>query len=282
MRRLVAIPVKTSVVVALLLVGAIYVAAEAREAVLRRQEQELAKIENSAVPSQQSTFSQSEGITGDATTPESVAPQQTPAATSKTSEEVAAERQASQLPEQNPAVKSDGHMRQIVISIPDRRLALLEDGQIVKIYPIAVGARGTPSPEGEFRVINHAMNPTYRHDGKEIAPGKDNPLGSRWMGLSLKGYGIHGTNMPRSIGKAVSHGCFRMAKDDVEDLYSRVQVGDAVTIRRQRDTTIAQIFTPATTGSAPVLAVKTRNNGEIQVASAVSGTNVEKAETEQR
>ena len=280
MRRLVAIPVKTSVVIALLLVGAVYVAAEAREAVLRRQQQELAKIENSAVPSQQSTFSQSTGIS-DAITPVSPAPQQTPSATStSSSDEVVAERQASQLPAQKPAVKSGGHTRQIVISIPDRRLALLEDGQIVKIYPIAVGARGTPSPEGDFQVINHAKNPTYRHNGKEIAPGKDNPLGSRWMGLSLKGYGIHGTNVPSSIGKAASHGCFRMAKNEVEDLYSRVQVGDAVTIHRQRDELIAQVFEPASAGNAPVLAAKTPNNSELQVASA-SAASPASTETQQ-
>src|SRR5262249_55267219 len=102
------------------------------------------------------------------------------------------------------------HKRQIVISIADRKLAILEDGRLVKTYPIAVGTHDTPSPDGDFVIINHAKDPVYRHADKEIAPGKDNPLGSRWMGLSLKGYGIHGTNVQSSVGKAASHGCFRM------------------------------------------------------------------------
>lgn len=68
----------------------------------------------------------------------------------------------------------------------------------------------------------------------------------------MKGYGIHGTNVQSSVGKAASHGCFRMRKEDVEELYTLVQVGDNVTVRRERDSTIAQIFdapvnTPALT-----------------------------------
>src|SRR6202042_2788768 len=70
--------------------------------------------------------------------------------------------------------------RQIVISIADRQLAVLDNGRLLKIYPIAVGAHSTPSPDGDFVIINHAKDPTYRHADMEIGPGKDNPLGSRW------------------------------------------------------------------------------------------------------
>ena len=62
------------------------------------------------------------------------------------------------------------------------------------------------------------------------------------MGLDTKGYGIHGTNAPSSIGKAASHGCIRMAKRDLEELFSMVKVGDAVEIRGERDQEMAQIF----------------------------------------
>jgi lipoprotein-anchoring transpeptidase ErfK/SrfK len=159
------------------------------------------------------------------------------------------------------------HKHLIVISITDRKLALLEDGHLVKTYPIAVGAQDTPSPDGDFMIINHAVDPVYRHGDKEIAPGKDNPLGSRWMGLSLKGYGIHGTNVQSSVGKAASHGCFRMRKRDVEELYTLVQVGDAVTIRRERDAMIAQVFA-APAAPAATLAAQAANPGEVQVAAA--------------
>lgn len=165
---------------------------------------------------------------------------------------------------------------QIVISIADRQLAVLDNGQVLKTYPIAVGSRRTPSPDGDFVIVNHAKAPTYRHGEKEIAPGKDNPLGTRWMGLSLKGYGIHGTNVQSSIGKAASHGCFRMRKQDVEELYTLVQVGDTVTVRRERDAMIAKIFA-APTSVPPAVTLAAATNSEIQ-APASSTTTVEATE----
>jgi lipoprotein-anchoring transpeptidase ErfK/SrfK len=130
--------------------------------------------------------------------------------------------------------------RVLVISIPDRKLAVIEDGTVKKVYPVAVGKDATPSPTGVFFVVDRVTDPTYYHAGTVVPPGPRNPLGARWMGLSQRGYGIHGTNAPHSIGKAASHGCVRMAKDDLQELFSRAQVGDMVLIRRERDT--AQIF----------------------------------------
>src|SRR6266851_2776983 len=242
MRRHTAIPVKTSAVAVLIMAGAGYMAAEARQSVIRKQQLEIARIETSAV----SPINQVPAIAQPA--PKVLVVASAPAIEKRPqSDELAAERQAASMPAQKPVSGTDSHRRQIVISIRDRRLALMEDGKLVKAYPIAVGARVSPSPDGEFAVINHAKHPTYRHGDKEILPGKDNPLGTRWIGLSLKGYGIHGTNVPSSIGKAASHGCFRMGQADVEDLYSRVQVGDNVTVRRERDELTARIFAaPAT------------------------------------
>src|SRR5438045_2012024 len=81
--------------------------------------------------------------------------------------------------------------RQVIVSIPDRKLVLVEDGRIVRVYPVAVGASVTPSPAGSFQVINRVIDPTYYHAGKVVPPGSSNPLGNRWLGLSKKGYGIH-------------------------------------------------------------------------------------------
>ena len=75
-----------------------------------------------------------------------------------------------------------------------------------------------------------------------IPSGKDNPVGTRWVGLSRKGYGIHGTNAPRSVGHAASHGCIRLRNRDIEKLFTMVQVGDVVQIRGERDEQVAQIF----------------------------------------
>ena len=132
--------------------------------------------------------------------------------------------------------------RQVLVSIPDRKLAVLEDGLVLRVFPVAVGAAESPSPDGEFQIINRLSNPTYYHPGKVIPAGPANPLGSRWIGLNLKGYGIHGTNVPRSIGKAASHGCIRMAKRDLEQFFEMVSVGDAVVIRAEADAQTAEIF----------------------------------------
>lgn len=154
--------------------------------------------------------------------------------------------------------------RRIVISIPDRKLALIEDGRVVKLYPVAVGAKVSPSPTGEFKVANRIPDPTYYAPGKVVGPGPENPLGTRWIGLSLKGFGIHGTNEPRSIGRRASHGCIRMHREDVEELFELVRAGDVVELHGRRTGELAAIFaapqapttggTPAQPAALPVIA----------------------------
>jgi hypothetical protein len=140
-----------------------------------------------------------------------------------------------------PTVPMPAH-RTLVISVADRKLALVEDGRVAKVYAIAVGKQTTPSPTGELRIVNKVISPTYYRRGVVIGPGKSNPLGPRWIGLSLPGYGIHGTNEPHSIGKAASHGCFRMRAAEVEELFTLVQVGDAVEIHRSRDEVVSRFL----------------------------------------
>lgn len=125
-------------------------------------------------------------------------------------------------------VFAEGSTRRLIVSIPDRKIVLMEDGHVVKVYPIAVGKNSTPSPNGSFHIASRVVKPTWYKPGKTVAPGPANPLGTRWMGLGFKGYGIHGTNMPNSIGHAASHGCIRMRNHDVEELFELVQVGDPV------------------------------------------------------
>lgn len=132
--------------------------------------------------------------------------------------------------------------RVIVVSLEDRKLALVEDGQVKKVYTVAVGKPTTPSPTGTFSIARRVKNPVYQHEGKIVQPGPGNPVGTRWMGLSVKGYGIHGTNEPKSIGKAASHGCIRMAKKDLEEMYELVNVGDTVELVGQRNEETAQLF----------------------------------------
>jgi lipoprotein-anchoring transpeptidase ErfK/SrfK len=132
--------------------------------------------------------------------------------------------------------------RTIVVSLEDRKLALVEDGQVKKVYTVAVGRPTSPSPVGIFSIQRRVKNPVYQHEGTVIEPGPRNPVGTRWMGLSVKGYGIHGTNEPKSIGKAASHGCIRMARKDLEEMYEMVHVGDTVELIGQRNEQTAQLF----------------------------------------
>jgi lipoprotein-anchoring transpeptidase ErfK/SrfK len=145
--------------------------------------------------------------------------------------------QAQQTQPNVPASK-----RLIVVSLEDRKLALLEGGQIKKVYSVAVGKPTTPSPEGTFVIERRVANPVYHHEGKTVLPGPGNPVGTRWMGLNKHGYGIHGTNEPKSIGKAASHGCIRMAKADLEEFYALVEVGDTVELVGQRNDETAKLF----------------------------------------
>jgi hypothetical protein len=172
--------------------------------------------------------------------------------------------QAQQGPEMQATTSQQ---RLVIVSIPDRELVLLEDGRVKQIYRVAVGKPATPSPAGSFSIVRRVSNPTYSHNGRVVAPGPENPVGSRWMGLSLKGYGIHGTNEPNSIGKAASHGCIRMAKSDLEELYAQVQIGDAVEIHAEHDAVVelalgGMISTPpAPASAAPAILVAGDSEG---------------------
>jgi hypothetical protein len=132
--------------------------------------------------------------------------------------------------------------RRIVVSIPDHKLALVEDGEVKKIYPVATGRQKTPSPIGSFHIARRVTNPTYYHQGKVVEPGPQNPVGTRWIGLDEKGYGIHGTNAP---------------KKDLEEFFEMVRAGDVVEIRAERDEEMTEMFgavTPAPpTQSKPVV-----------------------------
>lgn len=105
----------------------------------------------------------------------------------------------------------------ITVNTASRRLTLYKNGSWFKSYPVAIGKPSTPTPKGNFTIINKAYKP-------------GGVFGERWLGLNKKGYGIHGTNNPASIGKAVSNGCIRMYNKDVIELYNLVPVGASVKI----------------------------------------------------
>ncbi|OGI03996.1 MAG: hypothetical protein A2287_02870 [Candidatus Melainabacteria bacterium RIFOXYA12_FULL_32_12] len=127
----------------------------------------------------------------------------------------------------------------IFIDIPSRTLELRKDNKIEKTYPVGVGRSNFPTPTGNFEVITKITNPGWENPYKpagisRIRPGKDNPLGTRWIGFHRdkndNEYGMHGTNRPSSVGKYSSHGCVRMRIKDAEDLFDKVEIGTPVKV----------------------------------------------------
>lgn len=114
---------------------------------------------------------------------------------------------------------ADFMVKWIDVSTSRHLLKLFDGNRLIKTYPVAIGKMLTPSPSGEYTIINKQPNP-------------GGPFGVLWMGLSKPHYGIHGTNKPSSIGKNVSHGCIRMQNHDVLELSSLVPIGTVVVIHK--------------------------------------------------
>lgn len=116
----------------------------------------------------------------------------------------------------------------IVINKTKRILTLYEGTNILKKYPIAQGKLPRYTPEGKFSIVNKLIDPAWGGAGiyKPVRGGApNNPLGPRWMGLSINGggrYGIHGNNNPQSIGTDASLGCIRMMNTDVKELFELI------------------------------------------------------------
>jgi lipoprotein-anchoring transpeptidase ErfK/SrfK len=125
----------------------------------------------------------------------------------------------------------------IVIRRGSNRLQLYLGMRPWRVFPIATGQSSYPTPLGRFTIVVKWRDPWWYPPSsqwakglKPVPPGPGNPLGTRWMGLSAPGVGIHGTPDAASIGYSASHGCIRMRIPDAEWLFNRVQIGTTVFI----------------------------------------------------
>jgi len=127
----------------------------------------------------------------------------------------------------------------ILVVLKYRKIYLYKNTTVQKKYRCAVGTRSYPTPTGKFKITAKRYRPTWVNPAPNgwganmparIGPGPRNPLGTRALNLSASGIRIHGTYKTSSIGRAASHGCMRMLRKDVEDLYKRVSVGTPVYI----------------------------------------------------
>lgn len=125
--------------------------------------------------------------------------------------------------------------KSIEISLRDRYLTLFDNGQVVKRFPVAIGAPESPTPAGTYAITRMEEAPVYHKGGKVIAPGPENPVGVRYMAYFQIGsgeYAIHGTAWPTwvKLRAAVSLGCIRMLNQDVIALFEQVDVGTPVIV----------------------------------------------------
>ncbi|HET8653799.1 MAG TPA: L,D-transpeptidase family protein [Gaiellaceae bacterium] len=127
----------------------------------------------------------------------------------------------------------------IVIRRESKVLNLFRGMRLWKRLGVATGQSSYPTPIGRFHIVTMQRHPWwYPPDSdwakyeKPVPPGPGNPLGTRWMGISASGVGIHGTPDSASIGYSASHGCIRMRIPEAEWLFSRVRVGTPVFIVR--------------------------------------------------
>jgi lipoprotein-anchoring transpeptidase ErfK/SrfK len=125
----------------------------------------------------------------------------------------------------------------IVIRRGSHRLYLYRVMRFWRTFGVAVGRPEFPTPLGHFYIAVKQRNPwwyppnsSWASGASPIPPGPGNPLGTRWMGLSAGGVGIHGTPDAGSVGYSASHGCIRMRIPDAEWLFQHVRVGTTVFI----------------------------------------------------
>jgi lipoprotein-anchoring transpeptidase ErfK/SrfK len=136
-----------------------------------------------------------------------------------------------------PSVEKSGFGPVIVVNRGANSLQLFNGESLVRSFHVATGRSQYPTPSGTFRIVDMQTNPWWRPPNSEwakglkpIPPGPGNPLGTRWMGLSAPGVGIHGTPDSASIGYSASHGCIRMLIPEATWLFDHVQLGTPVLI----------------------------------------------------
>lgn len=135
----------------------------------------------------------------------------------------------------------DGTRNGILINVPELRLYYFtrkNKTSMVRTHPIGIGDTDFETPPGKYTIGNKALNPTWyippslreKYKMASMPPGPDNPLGEYWLGLKGTMFGIHGSDIPWSVGRTVTHGCIRMYPEDIQPFFSLIQIGTPVQI----------------------------------------------------
>lgn len=152
-----------------------------------------------------------------------------------------AAEKANTLPTENK--KPEAEQYRLDVSVAQKIMEVYQNDKLVGSYPITPGSKSLPAPIGEWFVKGFVWMPTFRWDEAilhgserssdfyELPPGPNNPVGILWMELNHKGSGIHGTEVPETIGRTTSHGCIRLSNWNALDLGQKVLPGVHVHIR---------------------------------------------------
>lgn len=132
----------------------------------------------------------------------------------------------------------------ILVRKADKQMHVLDaQGRTIAAFPVSMGGRNDPLPEGQLKIANEVANPVFHYDPAlmwdakphhtkvEIAPGPNNPVGAVWMGLSKPHWGIHGTPEPSRVGRAESHGCIHLTNWDARRLSQLGAAGFVVDVK---------------------------------------------------
>ena len=126
----------------------------------------------------------------------------------------------------------------VVVNVAELRLYLIDNAGRLRTFPIGTGDRDYPTPLGRFRIRAKYRHPSWhvppslraKYGIRIFPPGPDNPLGDYWLGLAGTHYGIHGTDIPWSVGRLVTRGCIRLYPEDMQVLFDLVSPGTVVEI----------------------------------------------------
>lgn len=129
----------------------------------------------------------------------------------------------------------------IVINLAELRLYYFhrQNGiPMVTTYPVSIGTAEHQTPLGRYHIASKTIDPTWtvptslqhKYSFTSLPPGPDNPLGKYWLGLSIRAYGIHGTDIAYSVGRTITQGCIRMYPEDIERFFGVVELGTSVNL----------------------------------------------------
>ena len=145
-----------------------------------------------------------------------------------------------------PDVRSTAPKKAAALQIYKKESVLVAvdaQGRPVALFPISLGSPRDELPVGALKIVSAATDPSFDYDPEllhdkdpkhtkvTMAPGPNNPVGTVWLGLSKKHYGIHGTPTPGGVGHRETKGCVHLTNWDAQKLLSIAPVGTPVEVK---------------------------------------------------